>query len=253
MTFDELTHAAEQGNAGAQAQLGRLLIQKHYFQVGIHFMLESVSQTGSMEDIFFVNIAINNVTSEDEKQKILEELHERAEADECTASYILGQCYEDSNIVTQNHEKSIYYYERGARCGIFPATEKLGAYYLEVKDDVKEGMLWYFRAVEAGSDNAWRPIGLNIFITRITMGTITRELRTDADVVQILTYCAEKGAIFAQFLLARRYEKGRGVPQNIAQAQYWYDRIKHYVTDLQDITNVIEGMMYTTWGYIPEY
>ena len=39
MTFDELTHAAEQGNAGAQAQLGRLLIQKHYFQVGIHFML----------------------------------------------------------------------------------------------------------------------------------------------------------------------------------------------------------------------
>ena len=30
MTFDELTHAAEQGNAGAQAQLGRLLIQKHY-------------------------------------------------------------------------------------------------------------------------------------------------------------------------------------------------------------------------------
>ena len=253
MTFDELTHAAEQGNAGAQAQLGRLLIQKHYFQVGIHFMLESVSQTGSMEDIFFVNIAINNVTSEDEKQKILEELHERAEADECTASYILGQCYEDSNIVTQNHEKSIYYYERGARCGFFPATEKLGAYYLEVKDDVKEGMLWYFRAVEAGSDNAWRPIGLNIFITRITMGTITRELRTDADVVQILTYCAEKGAIFAQFLLARRYEKGRGVPQNIAQAQYWYDRIKHYVTDLQDITNVIEGMMYTTWGYIPEY
>ena len=149
--------------------------------------------------------------------------------------------------------KSIYYYERGARCGFFPATEKLGAYYLEVKDDVKEGMLWYFRAVEAGSDNAWRPIGLNIFITRITMGTITRELRTDADVVQILTYCAEKGAIFAQFLLARLYEKGRGVPQNIAQAQYWYDRIKHYVTDLQDITNVIEGMMYTTWGYIPEY
>ena len=253
MTFDELTRTAEQGDADAQAQLGRLLIQKHYFQVGIHFMLESISQTGNMEDIFYTNIAINNVTSEEDKQKILEELCERSEANESTASYILGICYEDSNLVPQDYKKSIYYYELSARCGFFPATEKIGAYYLDVKHDIKEGMLWYFRAAEAGSDDAWRPIGLNIFMTQITMGTTTYDLQTDAAVIDTLIYCAEKGSIIAQFLLARRYEKGNGIPQDMPKAQHLYDKIKYYVKDLKNISNIIEGQMYTTWGFIPTY
>ena len=71
MTFEELSQAAKQGDADAQAQLGRLLIQRHYFQVGIHYMLESVSQTKNLEHIFYINVAINNVTSTEEKRKIL--------------------------------------------------------------------------------------------------------------------------------------------------------------------------------------
>ena len=253
MTFEELSQAAKQGDADAQAQLGRLLIQRHYFQVGIHYMLESVSQTKNLEHIFYINVAINNVTSTEEKRKILEELHERAEANECIASYILGGCYEDSYLLPKDYEQSIYYYTRSAACGFFPAAEKLGAYYLQIKEDANEGLLWYFRAAEMGSDDAWRPIGLNIFITQAIMGTTAYDLRTDENVVDILTYCAEKGAIFAQFLLARRYEKGNGVHLDISKAQYWYDKIKYYGNNLSDIANAIEGNMYVTFGYIPKY
>lgn len=253
MTFEELSQAAKQGNANAQAQLGHLLIQRNYFQVGIHYMLESVFQTGNLEHIFYINVAINNVTSTEEKKNILEELHERAEANECTASYILGECYEDSNLVPKDHEKSIYYYERSSKCGFYPAAEKLGAYYLQIKEDTNEGLLWYFRAAEMGSDTAWQPIGLNIFITQATIKPTAYDLRTNSDVVNTLTYCAEKGSIFAQFLLARRYEKGDGVPLDMSKAQYWYDKIKYYGNNLGDIAKTIEGNMYTTFGYIPKY
>ncbi len=253
ITIDELAHAAEQGDADAQAQFGMLLINRHYFQIGIHFMLESISQTRNAEHIFYTHIAINNVKSEEEKRQILVELYERADANECTALYILGACFEDCCWIAEDYERSIYYYERSARCGFSSAMCKLGAYYLDMKNDTKEGMLWYFRAAEAGSDDAWLPIGKNIFMTQIMIDGITYDLQTEADIVQTLIYCAEKGDIIAQFLLARRYENGKGVPKDMLKAQYLYDKVKHYVKNLSEITNLIDGMMYVTHGYIPTY
>lgn len=173
---------------------------------------------------------------------IMQELLDRTEADECIAPYLLGNCYEDSLFVQTDYEQSTHYYIRSAARGFFPAMEKLGAYYLQVKEDSKEGILWYFRAAEIGSDDAWYPIGLNIFFNN--------DVTT---VVDILIYCAEKGSLFAQFLLARRYETGNGIEENITMADYWRARIAKYGNSLEDINTLIEANLYTIWGNIPKY
>lgn len=68
MNISDLLRQAQQGDPNAQLRLGMILVQEHNMHQGIHWILESVNQTGNMQGVFFLAVALNNVTLATEKK-----------------------------------------------------------------------------------------------------------------------------------------------------------------------------------------
>lgn len=84
-----------------------------------------------------------------------------------------------------------------------------------VKQDFKQAMQWYRRAVEHGNIHAIPELGI-----MYEEGLGVKKDKTHA--VQYYIMGAEKGNVRAQFLLAEAYRYGRGIKNDDARSLYWY-------------------------------
>jgi len=114
----------------------------------------------------------------------LAELHQRAEADEPEALFLLGSLYETGQAGRADPAKAAQYYRRAADLGLPHAQFNLGNMYASghgLPADPFESVLWLRRAADAGLPEA-------------------------------------------QFNLAVAYEQGHGVRADLGTAHRWYER-----------------------------
>ncbi|UCD12598.1 MAG: sel1 repeat family protein [Nitrospinaceae bacterium] len=151
----------------------------------------------------------------------------------------------------QDRAEAARWYRRAAEQGSARAQNKLGDIYRfghGASRDYAEAVYWYALAAEQGHVGAFDNLNFMLLNglgtpqdynggTRWTDGSAgsanyrarhklahVLEHRGDAEAVKLLTALAQTGYPGAQAHLGRRYEKGRGVPQDIEAAQLWYRR-----------------------------
>lgn len=132
----------------------------------------------------------------------------------------LGICFLEGRGATQNYEKAIYWFKKGAEQGDPNAQNNFGNCYQNgngVIQNDKQAVYWYQKGAEQGNLNAQYNLGVcyddGIGITQ-----------NYQQAVYWYKKAAEQGHLYAQNNLGVCYKKGKGVIQNDKQAIYWWKK-----------------------------
>ena len=182
----EVRKSAEQGNADAQFNLGRL------YHEG-----QSVPQN-YVEAVFWFRKAAEQGVAE--------------------AQFNLGRLYHKGHGVPQDDAQSAAWYRKAAEQGDADAQFDLGRLYHKgrgVPQDDTQAAFWFRRAAEQGNAEAQYLLGLTYALGHDVP-------QDDTQAAAWYRKAAEQGVAEAQFKLGLAYKDGRGVSQDDAQAAFWY-------------------------------
>jgi len=136
------------------------------------------------------------------------------------ASFLLAQLYHLGEVVEQNVNEALVWYEKAADQGNVSAMSKLGYLYQDgvgVVADLKKAFSYYTRAASRGNASA-----------QVNLGTMYAEgSGVEVDNVKAVYFfekAALEGHVIGQFNLAIMHDNGRGVPQNDVKAMVWYKK-----------------------------
>jgi uncharacterized protein len=223
-SFSELESLAERGDAGAQYQLARSILDQH--------------------------------PSPDNLQTALRWLRASAAQNNPDAAFFLGYLCEHGKFVTQDYSLAVRNYEIAARVHYPLAENNLGFLYQQghgVHKDIGKAFEWYRAAAEHGN-----PVGQYNLAMFYYLGTSTprnyteavRWLRASADsnfaeaenrlaafyfygvgiqqdyteAARLVRLAVVKGLPAAETSLGFLYEQGKGVPLDYVEAYAWYSR-----------------------------
>jgi hypothetical protein len=182
----EVRKAAEQGDATAQAKMGRA---------------------------YFLGLGVPKDAAE-----ALKWYRKAAEQGEPNAQVTLGFMYEKGQGVAQDYSEALGWYHKAAEQGNAIAQYNLGVMYANghgVAQDYPEAIRWYRKAAEQGNAKAQFYLGA---MYAHGLG-VTQDYPA---VVGWFRKAAEQGEPNAQSSLGFMYERGQGVAQDYPAAVGWY-------------------------------
>lgn len=143
-----------------------------------------------------------------------------AEAGDARAQYALGFLYQFGQGVERDYAQALDYFRRAARQNDPDAQYALGMLYEQGlgtdRRDPREALQWYRRAADSG---------LNANAEFATARMYLKAQGTARNIEAAWGYfksAAAKDHPAAQYALAALYEVGAAVPEDLAQALYWY-------------------------------
>ena len=167
----------------------------------------------------------------------IEQLLEKANADDAAAQETLGRAYADGNGVTQNFDLALKWYHKAADQGNADAENEIGVMYRTgsgVDKSKEEAVAWYREAARRGSGQAmfnlgaayYNGDGLDISDTAayawFTLGKEAGD-RNAADAVARMDAELPAGTIGAGLrMIAEMYGEGGQVKQSDAESIRWY-------------------------------
>lgn len=139
------------------------------------------------------------------------------------AQYLIGRLYQYGDGVSQDDQKAFYWYQKSVDCGCPHAYSSLSNMYLKGKGttvDINKGISCCIEAIKANS----------IFAS-LDAREIARSYENGDGVKQDLAKAltiyrnlAEYGEDIHQFEYGRCFRDGKGVPQNHAEAFLWFSK-----------------------------
>lgn len=157
------------------------------------------------------------------------------------AQYSLGFCYEMGQGLKKDLEAAFRYYEKAATQGHVGGQFKLGLFYMNgwgIDKDLKEAEKWYKMAAKQGGLNAQNNLA-SMYVSEFAK----KMYREDKDrrksylekAYRWYFLAAQQGETVAQTNIATAFENGRdGLPQDFAEAYYWYSLALKNKDDLKD-------------------
>ena len=201
---EELTHAAELGNAEAQFQLGFMYASgfgdfEEDDAEALRWHRRSAEQEFARAQSKLGNAYAYGVGLEQDFTQAATWCRLGAEQGDADAQLCMAMLYAGGCGVEQDYTESARWYRLAARQGDGKAQARLGDMYASgeggVEQDPAEADKWYRRAVEPGTYHPTRVAGDELFSGRFFL--------------------------FHLFVLARMYRDGIGVPQNDVAAYKW--------------------------------
>jgi TPR repeat protein len=200
----------------------------------------------------------------DESPKCLEEsaalLDEAAKQGHAGAQFLLGNCYQFGRGVPLEYSEAIKWYRLAADQNNSDAFAALGMMYHDgeggLPQDYSLAMEWYRKAAEAGSPDGAFGLGL-LYSHGLGVEQNQQEgikwLRRAAEggseeAAKWFQQAADQGLADGQYNLGVMYEKGRGVPLDIARAAELYEAAAEQGHDRAQ-SNL--GMLYSTGKGVP--
>jgi TPR repeat protein/WD40 repeat protein len=198
----EVIRKAEQGDAEAQYELGRM------YYIGPLNYKERESEDYREHE-------------EDYRKEAIKWWTNAAEQGHVKAQCNLGAIYyQGLGIVTKDYEESSKWYRKAAKQGDVEAQYNLGEHYeygYGVVKDFNEAYKWYKKAAEKGHVDAEYRLG----VIYCKGQGISQDYK---GAIQWLRKAAEKGHGKAQYDLAAHYYEGKGAAQDYNEAAKWYRR-----------------------------
>ena len=188
-SFEETKRLAEQGDATAQKNLGRMYADGDGVPMNTADAIKWYRQSGEQGN--------------KDALAMLGELYERGE-----------------NGVPRNIAEAIKWYRPSAEQGNLFAQTRLGEMYLyglDVPENVAEAAKWYRLLAEQGNLPGQNKLG-EILSKKIKRGSVTEN---DGEAVKWYRSAAEQGYRQAQGNLGFMYAEGDGVPQSNLKAYVW--------------------------------
>jgi len=182
--------AAEQGDAGAQFNLGTMYYNGHY----------------------------NGQSVIKDYKEAVKWYRLAAEQGHAQAQYYLGSMYYYGKGVAQDYKEAAKWYRLAAEQGVAEAQYDLAYMYAAgkgVAEDDKEAVKWYRLAAEQGDSSAQFQLG---WMYTEGKGVV----QDNKQAVKWTRLAAEQGDSSAQFQLGRMYTEGKGVVQDNKEAIKWY-------------------------------
>lgn len=173
-------------------------------------------------------------------------LFSMAEAGDPEAQYWLGRIYEAGRLLSQDEQKSAYWYQKSAEQGYAPAE-----YWLcgkRANQDALEHERCMWRAAEKGVPEVQFWVGV-AFDQNLWFGVTDKH-----EALKWFRKAAEQGNPDAEDTLGVHYEVGEGVEQDYGKAAYWFRRAAEHVPDLggagQGRNNL--GILYADGDGVPK-
>jgi hypothetical protein len=217
----EVRKAAEQGDATAQAKMGRA----YFLGLGVPKdatealkWYRKAAEQG--EPNAQVTLGFMYETGQGVARDFSEALgwyRKAAEQGNAIAQYNLGVMYANGQGVTQDHPEAIRWYRKAADQGNAKAQLYLGAMYahgLGVAQDYPEAVGWFRKAAEQGNAMAQ----FNLGVVYANGQGVTQDY---PEAVRWYRKAAEQGNATAQFNLGLMCANGQGVTQDYVEAHMW--------------------------------
>ena len=244
---------AESGNAEAQYTLG----ESYYWGKGVHlnyaqaaiWWRKAAEQGDAQAQVKLGDLySLGQGVPQDYAQATIW-YRKAAEQSYAAAQFSMGAAYDYGQGVPQDHAQAALWYRRAAEQGHESAQINLGYLYeygMGVPQDYVQSVFWfrkaaehhgsmnaeyflkevYQKAAEQGIAEAQYNLGEMYFLGEgIHMFSFGKDVRQN-DLAQSVFWfrkAAEQGNSEAQSFLGHLYTKGIGVPQDYAEAYFWYD------------------------------
>jgi TPR repeat protein len=190
--------AAEQGDAGAQYNLGVLYGQGD----------------GVPKDL----------------KQAAEWYRKAAEQGYAEAQFLLGRCYSRGEGVPKDLKQETEWYRKAAEQGFADAQKALGICYAQgegVPADMKEARKWFRKAAEQRYAEEQFSLGV-----KYSQGEgVPKDIKRAAE---LWRKSAEQGYALAQQNLGNLYERGEGVPKDLVQAYMWFNLAAAHVSGISE-------------------
>ncbi len=217
----KITQLAEQGDAEAQYELGRMYFLGKGMPRNATKALEWYQKAAEQGNALAQN-ELGNLYSKGVlvKQNIFEAAkwyQKAAEQGIANAQYNIGYLYDwGQGGLSQNRVEAIKWYKKASGQGNGEASLRLGAMYMYavgVEKDEKEAIVWYKKAAEQGNKEAQYQLGyINYY-----------KQKNYVEAEKWFRKAAEQGDKNSMFYLGLMYQYGEsGIPEDKAEAIKWY-------------------------------
>ena len=211
-----LTERAQEGEAAAQYEMGRLLMIVQDFDEAVYWYRKAALQghRGAQSEL-----AINYHRGIGTDRNHIQAAYWFYKAGDVTDpfyQFTIGQMYRDGNLLDWNRELAKYWFQMAAENELSEAQVSLGFMLVE-DNEFEQAIYWYRRAAERGDVYAQSNLGL-----MYSLGQGVAPSQEEA--IRWFRLAAERDMPGAQVNLGWMYEFGQGVERDTEQAAYWYLR-----------------------------
>jgi uncharacterized protein len=164
------------------------------------------------------------------------EMVQRAESGEAKAQFELGRAYEDGKGMPQDDDRASEWFRKAADQGNAQAQNSLGVMYAlgrSVQRDREEAVRWYKKAAKQGLPEAIYNVAISYYngegvgedMVAASAWMMVAQRKGDAQAAEALQHMSEQlhnRLDNSKFTLARLYEKGDEIPQDMPAAVALY-------------------------------
>jgi len=215
-----LTIRAEEGEAAAQYEIGRMLMIIQEFEEATHWFMQAAEQGHKSAQLA---LAVNYQRGVGISRNHLQAaywFYQAGETDDLFVQFDIGMMYREGNLLDYNPEQAIYWFRQAAERDLPEAQVHLGGMYYNGQGTQANHELaayWYRRAADMGDPYAQSNLGI-----MYSMGHGVSQSYDEA--VNWYRMAANQNMPGAQVNLGWMYEFGFGVDIDLEQAVYWYQK-----------------------------
>ncbi|WP_417454697.1 tetratricopeptide repeat protein [Kiloniella sp.] len=154
----------------------------------------------------------------------------RDNTDKAIAMHRLGELYSKGKSVPQDFDKAVFWYKKAFDLGVDYAGHDLGELYLnrtDIPDNQDQAFKWFKKSAKAGFHRAQFKLAEYYY-----KDDENKDLKAAFKWAYL---AAEQENGEAQYLLAKLYEDGDGIPKDTSQAVRWF---RHAVDNKNDLAKV---------------
>ena len=213
---------AEQGNAGAQYNLGLMFangqgVPKDEQQAMVWY--RQAADKGDADAQYNLGLMyFYGQGAQKDVQQAAIWFRKSAEQGNATAQHNLGVLFDNGQGVLKDDQQAVIWYRKAAEQGYAGAQFNLGSMYENgqgVPKDDQQAVIWYRKAAEQGYAGAQFSLG-----QKYLFGEGVR--KDDQQALEWFRKAAEQGDVPAQYNLGVTYFKGEGVRKDDQQALEWF-------------------------------
>lgn len=220
--LEKLRKAAEQGDAGAQWDLGAMYhVGKEVPQdvaEAFNWYRKAAEQGGTFYQLALGIIYENGQGVPKNVAEAVKWYRKAAEQGEEAAQRSLGKMFAERKAMPKDPAEAVACYRAAAEAGDAAAQNHLGTMYEKgdgVSKDVREAGKWYRKAAEQGSAYAQVHLGIMCDVGNgVTKNAV--------EAVKWYRKAAEQGHADGQLLMGTAYADGIGMPKDDIEALAWY-------------------------------
>ena len=216
--------AAENGNASAQNNLGRM----YYHALGVETdyakaiaWYEKAAANGNSYAQYSIGYMYENGQGVKKNYaKAMECFKKAAANDDSYAQYSIGNMHYHGQGVKRDYAKAAEWYKKAATNGYSDAQYMIGYMFQHgkgVKQNYVKAMEWYEKAANNGSSYAQYSIG-KMYYSALGVK------QNYAQAAEWYEKAAAQGYSNAQYMIGSMHYYGRGVKQDYAKAAEWYEK-----------------------------